>query len=126
MSRALLNTTVCLLVALFCITSTLVPASRAAIIDTQDYLQRSERYGVPEIAALIDREDVQRQLVELGVDPDEARERLNSLTAGELRLLQERMDELPASGSVLAVLGAVLVVLIVLEILGVTNIFTKL
>jgi len=44
----------------------------------------------------------------------------------ELSHLQNHINDLPAGSSALALLGAVFLVLIVLELVGVTNIFSKL
>ncbi|MBM9603654.1 PA2779 family protein [Desulfopila inferna] len=114
------------LMAAFLCTSSLVPTAQAAVIDTSVYLDQAQNISTDELTALLERQDVQEQLVTLGVDPTDARQRIASLSEAELRRLQQGMDELPAGSSVLAVLGVVLVVLIVLEILGVTNIFTRL
>jgi hypothetical protein len=79
-----------------------------------------------EVRSALQREDVQKQLVELGVDPQLALERIGSLTPDELAALDGQLDDLPAGGSLLAVLGVLLVVLIVLDLVGVTNVFAKL
>jgi hypothetical protein len=72
------------------------------------------------------RDEVRSTLLSMGVNPAEAEVRLDALTDQELVMRNEQMDQMPAGGSILGVLGAVLVVLIVLELLGVTNVFTKL
>ena len=61
----------------------------------------------------------------MGVDPAAVQERLAALTDEELQTLEGRLDSLPAGGDALAVIGIVFVVLIILELVGVTNIFTK-
>lgn len=112
--------------AIFLMTSILVPAARATVIDTSSYLQVQSDTNRTAIETLLTREDVRKQLVSLGVAPDDARERVAALTEEELAELQKRMNELPVGSSLLAVLGAVLVVLIVLELIGVTNVFNRL
>lgn len=103
----------------------LAPA-QAAIVGTGTAMAMSERAdSVARVNAVLLREDVQAQLEALGVDPERAIERVEALTDAELASLEARLGELPAGGSVLGVLGAVLVVLIVLELLGVTNVFTS-
>lgn len=81
---------------------------------------------IDRIRSAMTRDDVRSTLVGMGVNPAEAELRLDALTDAELVMLNQQMDELPAGGSVLGVLGAVLIVLIVLELLGVTNVFTRL
>ncbi len=68
--------------------------------------------------------ETQQQLVDLGVDVDDAKARLAALTDAEIQLINEELDELP-KGGVLGLLGAVFVVLVVLELLGVTDVFKK-
>lgn len=115
---------ICCLMALFFFTSSLVPAARAAVIDTSAYLDQALTPG--QLGALIDRQDIQASLVKLGVDPEDAHNRIRSLSQAELREMQDKIDDLPAGSSLLAVLGALLVVLIVLEMVGVTNVFSQL
>jgi len=43
----------------------------------------------------------------------------------ELRSLADRMEQMPAGGDALAVIGIVFVVLIILELVGVIDIFKK-
>jgi hypothetical protein len=73
------------------------------------------------------RDDVRAELLRLGVEPKMAEERLAALTPAELQLLQHQMDQLPAGagGEVFAVIGIVFVILLILELVGVTNIFSK-
>ncbi len=110
---------VCLLV-----TAPLAPA-RAAIVGTDAAIAMSQRADtVARVSSVLMRDDVRHRLESLGVDPQQALERVSALTDGELATMEARLDELPAGGSLLGVIGAVLVVLIILEILGVTNVFT--
>ncbi|MEW8507082.1 MAG: PA2779 family protein [Candidatus Thiodiazotropha sp.] len=103
------------------------PIALAAPIDTLTVIQMDDREkNIDRVRSTMARDDVRSSLLELGVNPAEAELRLDALTDHELFVLNQQIDELPAGGDVLGVLGAVLVVLIVLEMLGVTNVFTKL
>jgi hypothetical protein len=100
---------------------------QASPIDTMRVIEMDERMmQIDRVRAAMARDDVRNTLIGMGVDPGEAEMRMDALTDAELMMLGQQMDELPAGGSVLGVLGAVLLVLIVLELLGVTNVFTKL
>lgn len=77
------------------------------------------------VDAFLARADVQQKLVELGVAPADAAARVASLTPAELDELSSRIDTLPAGAGVVELALVVLLVLIVLELLGATNIFTK-
>ncbi|PUB86827.1 MAG: hypothetical protein DBP02_02355 [gamma proteobacterium symbiont of Ctena orbiculata] len=99
----------------------------ASPINTMTVIKMDERVMHTErIRSTMTRDDVRSTLVGMGVNPAEAELRLDALTDAELVMLNQQIDELPAGGSVLGVLGAVLIVLIVLELLGVTNVFTRL
>lgn len=102
------------------------PFALAAPIGTEVLIQLEQRQErIDRIQAGLAREDVKGMLVEMGVNPIDAQERVAALTDDELLSLDQQMNDLPAGGSVLAVLGVVLVVLIVLELVGVTNVFTR-
>jgi hypothetical protein len=104
--------------------SGLVAPAHANIIGTQTVMMESERAAtVARVHAALDREAVQSQLVALGVDPADARARIAALSDAELRQLDGRLAELPAGAGVLEVIGIVFVVLLILELVGVTNIF---
>jgi hypothetical protein len=88
--------------------------------------QESAEAQVSRVRETLARDDVQRAMIALGVDPATARERVASLTPAEVAALEGELERLPAGGDFLAVVGIVFVVLIILELVGVTNIFTKL
>ncbi|MFW2367785.1 MAG: PA2779 family protein [Desulforhopalus sp.] len=116
--------TIQLLVAVFTV-STFAPAAKAAVIDTQTVLSQQNRSTQAELHSIFAREDVRQQLIAYGVNPDDAGHRIASLTSHELNQLQLHINDLPAGSDGLAILGAVFLVLLVLELVGVTNIFSK-
>jgi hypothetical protein len=71
------------------------------------------------------REQVRDQLTALGVDPAAVDARVARLSDTELRTLADRMQNVPAGGDALAVIGIVFVILIILELVGVIDIFKK-
>jgi hypothetical protein len=74
------------------------------------------------------RKDVRAALISRGIDPMEAKARIDSLSDNEVHKLYNQLKQLPAGGSDFGiVIGAILVVFIVLlvtDILGYTNVFT--
>ena len=116
------------LAAVLLAVTTIVPVARAGMIGTQQVVAAQ---GAAEDRARLDaalqREDVRAQLQAFGVDPNDARERVASLSDSEVRLLAERAGELPAgSGALGAVVGAVVfvfVVLLITDILGFTDVY---
>ncbi|MFV0438814.1 MAG: PA2779 family protein [Desulfopila sp.] len=110
----------------FFLISALIPAARADIVSTETLLESTSADQTRQtLQSAIAREDVRAELVRLGVDPADAEKRLAELSAEELRQLQHKMDQLPAGGNVLAIIGVVFLVLLILELVGVTNVFTK-
>ena len=79
------------------------------------------------VAAFLAREEVQRQLSALGVDPAEAQVRVAGLSDAEVSRLAGRIDTLPAGeGALGAIVGAALIVFLVLlvtDLMGFTNVF---
>ncbi len=106
----------------------LTPAVEARLIGTQEALQMTQREEqLDRISRIFFRSEVQEQMLVYGVEPKDVKDRLAVLTDEELRQLANRLQDMPAGGdSVLAVVGLIFVVLIILELVGVTNIFTKL
>lgn len=99
----------------------------AGIIGTQQYLEGADRAAqVARIQSTLSRQDVRNELVRMGVDPVAATGRVASLSDRELTQVSGKLDQLPAGGdSLLAVIGIVFVVLLILELTGVTDIFKK-
>jgi hypothetical protein len=101
-----------------------MPAA-ADIVGTDRAVAAQERRAQSErLQSLLSREDVARELERYGVDPAEARERVASLTDAELARVGPRLEQLPAGAGVVEVIGIVFVVLLILELVGVTDVFT--
>jgi hypothetical protein len=100
--------------------------AQGGVLMTGDYFAATARADhMAAIDTVLSREDVRTQMVALGVDPDDALSRISEFPDEELAQLAGQMEELPAGGSVLAFIGAVFVVLLILELTGVINIFNK-
>jgi hypothetical protein len=105
------------------------PATAAAIA-TRDAVApaaaAADRDGqLARVRATLARDDVRAALVARGVDPDAAAARVAALSDRQLADLATQLDELPAGGSALAVVGIVFLVLLILEVTGVIDIFKK-
>jgi hypothetical protein len=102
-------------------------AALAGSIDTAGFMAMEQRgEQVDRIRALLSRDEVRDQLVAMGVDPAQAIDRVAALSDDELRRVSGRIESLPAGGNVLALVGAVFVVLLILELVGVTDVFSHL
>jgi len=105
-----------------------VQPAGAGVVSTETAIEVSRREATLErVDAVLARSSVQKQLESFGVDAADARARIANLSDSELALLEQRMDTLPAGADgALEVLGIVLLVLLVLELVGVTDIFKSL
>jgi DNA-binding transcriptional MerR regulator len=95
----------------------LMQSAGAAAIDTQTILQLQDReVAVSRIQTLLAREDVRRALIEMGVDPVQAQQRVATLTDAEVAQLDQEMARLPAAGDggwiLLVILLTVVIVLL--------------
>ncbi len=101
--------------------------ARAAVIGTQTAIDLQERVDrIAQINTVLAREDVRSTLIDLGVSPEDAAARIETMTDTELQMLAARLGELPAGGiGVVGVLGIVAIVLVILELLDITNLFTR-
>ncbi|VAW96366.1 hypothetical protein MNBD_GAMMA21-1000 [hydrothermal vent metagenome] len=68
------------------------------------------------------REDVREQLVDLGVDVDSAIARVDSMTNLEVQQLSANMNDMPAGSGFIETAVLAFLVLIILEVTGVTDI----
>lgn len=113
---------------LFLASTIYVPAAQASMVGTQALVHHQQIQQKRErIKAMLDRKDVRKQLVAMGVDPVNAKQRVDSLTDRQVNELSARMDQLPAGAGVFeATLFAGLVVFLVLlatDIMGYTDVF---
>ena len=77
----------------------LVHSAGAAVIDTPLLVQLEDRTAaVSRIQSSLAREDVRKALVQLGVDPEQAVERVLALTDSEVAQLDQQLAKLPAGG----------------------------
>jgi hypothetical protein len=81
---------------------------------------QDDRERIHEVLA---RDDVQEQLVAQGVDPAEVEARVAALSDAEAAQMADQLEEMPAGASVIGALFAVFVILLVTDILGLTNVF---
>jgi hypothetical protein len=100
--------------------------AQADVISAEQYLNTIDRRAtLDRVSRALARKDVQRALEHYGVDPSAAVERVAALNDEELMQLSESLDELPAGGSLLGTIGIVAIVLLILEVVGVIDIFKK-
>ena len=113
----------------FFLFSGVIAPAQAAMVGTADILSaQDDAQARQTVARFLERQDVIHHLEAWGVSADEARSRVDAMTPAEIRLLAAKIDQMPAGGDALGLLVGisivVFVVLIITDIIGVTDIFT--
>jgi hypothetical protein len=127
MPQSRLRRTLVSLTASLALAPTMLPYAQAEIIDTPAALGQLTRDArMEKVQETLRRQDVAAQLEQLGVSADMVVERVDAMTDAELQAFATRLDQAPAGGDAFALVGIVFVVLIILEVVGVIDIFKKL
>jgi hypothetical protein len=98
----------------------------AAMVGTETLLVNQDTSDArDQVRSFLDRQDVQSELMARGIDPAEAKARVDSLSDAEVMQIADKIDGLPAGGdfwgTFLFVVIIVFVTLLVLEIMGYTD-----
>ena len=99
---------------------------QAEMIGTLAAFESAQRdANLAKLNEVLARDQVREQMRALGVDRAQVEARLAGLTDAELNELAGNLDTLPAGAGVLEVVGIVFIVLLILEAVGVLDIFKK-
>lgn len=114
------------ILAVMLLTMSLNSVSYAGLVTTPDLVGEQqlvlEREQVQEWLA---RDEVREQLVGMNVDIEAAQLRVDNMTAEELRMMAANMQNMPAAAGVLEAVVLVLLIFILLDVAGVTDIFPR-
>jgi hypothetical protein len=98
--------------------------SSAAVIGSQELLDAESRVErISRIETALARGDIAKQFARYGVTPEQTQARIRNLTDEELIYLEKSMGAGAAGGDAIATIGTVFLVLLILELVGVTDIF---
>jgi hypothetical protein len=100
-------------------------AASAAIADTSAIVATDRAADLDAIRAQFERADVRAQMEQLGVDAAAVQKRIAGLSDHEVHQLAADMRNAPAGGDGLALVGAVFVILLILELVGVIDVFKR-
>jgi len=100
-------------------------AAQAAIVDTSALVTTNREADLSAVRTQLDRAEVRAKLEEMGVDATAVDRRIARLNDRELHQLAVDMQNAPAGGDAVWIVGAVFIVLIILELTGVIDIFKK-
>ncbi len=96
----------------------------AAMVTTEDLVTAKElNLKRDHIRDWLVRDEVRDQLIVHGVDPSQARDRVASMTDSEVVSVAGKIDELPAGGGGLELVLIIFLVLVITDILGITDVF---
>lgn len=100
------------------------PVATAGIVGTGAIVNAQQaKLERDQLRELLSRDDVRHQLVAMGVNPQQASERVASMTDSEVHALAGKMKQLPAGGDILGTAVFIFLVLLVTDILGYTDVF---
>ena len=124
MRTSMLRNFILRLISIALLSLGLAQASGAAMIGTQQAIKSEAREAqVTRVETILARADVAEQLVKFGVDPLAVHARVANMTGAELTRLESSLNTQVVGGDAVAIVGAVFIVLIILEIVGITDIF---
>ena len=97
----------------------------AGIVGTDSFLtEQSIQQDRENLRTLMTRSEVRTLLQQNGLTVEQAQQRVDALTDTEVRQLAQRFEELPAAGDAAVVILVIALVVIILELAGITDIFT--
>ena len=101
----------------------------AAMIDTEAVIDTARGQDARDcLNQIMVREDVQAVLTSHGINPLEAKARLDTLSDAEIVRLYDQIEQLPAGGSslgtALIAIGVIFIALFITDILGYTDVFS--
>jgi hypothetical protein len=111
------------LVAMFMAVSFQAPAVADIVSTDQILMEAKSDAKRAELGTLMQRSDVAQQLVRMGVDVADAQLRIDSMSDAELAAVYDKMDLMPAGEGALEVVIAIVVIFLLLDMAGVTDVF---
>ena len=100
--------------------------AHASLVGTLPAVESNTRAAnLATVNGALAKAEVREQMAALGVSPADIDARVARLTDTELNTLAGQMQQMPAGCEVLAIIGIVFLVLLILEAVGVTDIFKK-
>ncbi|MGJ3259575.1 MAG: PA2779 family protein [Rhodospirillales bacterium] len=118
---------ICVIAAFTLAITPAIPVAAGMISNEQVAEQRSAADARLTVQDFMARDDVRQQFEGLGVDPQEAEQRVAALSDAEVRELAQKIETAPAGeGAIGALIGAGLIIFLVLlitDMLGFTHVF---
>ncbi len=98
----------------------------ADIVTTSELAMQAElQMQRDDVRSMLARDDVREAMLAYGINTADIDARINSLTESELLQIQNQMALLPAGGSVVGVVVGVILIFVLLDLLGATDVFPR-
>jgi len=94
-------------------------------VDTSALVTTEREADLSTVRAQLDRAEVRAKFEDMGVDATAVDRRIAALNDRELHQMAVDMQNAPAGGDAVWIIGVVFIVLIILELTGVIDIFKK-
>ena len=99
----------------------------AAMVGAPELLQQAElQTQRDDVREIIARDDVRAALLQYGVSADDVDARIDNLSSGELQQIQTQFADMPAGSGVLGIILGIILILVLLDVLGATDVFPNL
>ncbi|MCU4677272.1 PA2779 family protein [Catenovulum sp. 2E275] len=96
----------------------------AGLVDSNQVIQQQEyQFNKAQVLSFVDSEQVQAKLIELGIQPEDAKNRIANMTSEELASLNQQINEAPAASGIVGTIITVMVVVAVLDVMGITDVY---
>ena len=99
----------------------MVAPAQAGFVGTEQAVKMNSDRAV--VASFMDRQEVQDKLVSWGVDAELVDARLAALSDTEMQTLAQQIEKETAGAGAVGIIGAVFLVLLILELVGVIDVF---
>jgi hypothetical protein len=101
----------------------LLPAQAAMIGNQQIINQNQSQQTRDSLQQLLAQDAAVQQLQAWGVNPEQIRNRINSLTEAELARINQQVNDLNPGGNILGILLVIFIVFVITDVIGATDIF---
>ena len=106
------------------LTSLSLGSTQAAIVSNQQIIHKTSQVNDKQaLLQTINREDVQQQLLSMGVNSADIESRISQMTHEEISQLNQQMTELPVGADALGTVVLVFLVFVITDVIGATDIF---
>ena len=98
----------------------------ADMVGTNELVMQAElQMQRDDVRSFMARDDVREAMLGYGVSPTDIDSRINSMTESELLQIQNQLAQLPAGGSVVGIVVGVILIFVLLDLLGATDVFPR-